>query len=66
MIKGVDKPLFRKSTAEPMNENSIIIQDEMRTEDKVNNDAMSNKLVPKVSVKAVLTTDTNLDTNKLE
>ena len=66
VLKGVDKPLFRKSIAEPLNETSIIIQEEMRTEDRVNNDAMSNKSVPKVSVKVVPTTKTNLDIDKLE
>ena len=35
-------------------------------EDKVNNDAMSNKSVPKVPVKVVPTTETDLDTDKLE
>ena len=38
----------------------------MRTEDNVNDDAMSNKSVPKGSVKVVPTTETNLDTDKLE
>ena len=33
VLKGVDKPLFRKSIAEPLNETSIIIQEEIRTED---------------------------------
>ena len=66
VLKGVDKPLFRKSVVEPLNETSIIIQEEMRTEDRVNNDAMSNKSVPKVPVKVVPTTETNLDTDKLE
>ena len=31
VLKGFDKPLFRKSIAEPLNEASIIIQEEMRT-----------------------------------
>ena len=31
VLKGVDKPLFRKSVAKPLNETSIIIQEEMRT-----------------------------------
>ena len=56
VLKGVDKPLFRKSIAEPLNETSIIIQEEMCTEDRVNNDAMSNKSVPEVPVKVVPTT----------
>ena len=66
VLKGVDKPLFKKSIDEPLNETSIIIQEEMRIEDSVNNDAMSNKSVPKVYVKVVPTTETNLDTDKLE
>ena len=66
MLKGVYKPLFRKSVDEPLNETSIIIQEKMRTEDKVNNDALSNKSVPKVLVKVVPTTETNLDIDKLE
>ena len=66
VLKGVDKPLFRKSIVEPLNETSIIIQKEMRTEDKLNNDAISNKSVPEVSVKVVSTTEIDLDTDKLE
>ena len=50
VLKGVDKPLFRKSVAEPVNEISIIIQEEMRIEDIINNDAMSNKSVSEVPV----------------
>ena len=66
MFKGVDKSLFRKSIVEPLNETSIIIQEEMRTKDRVANDAMSNKSVPEVPVKVVSTTETDLDTDKLE
>ena len=66
VLKGVNKPLFRESIAEPLNETSILIQEEMCTEDRVNNDAMSNKFVPEVPVKVVPTTETNLDTDKLE
>ena len=65
-VKGVDKPLFRKSIDEPLNETSIIIQEEMHTEDRLNNDAMSNKSLPEVSVKVVSTTETDLDTDKVE
>ena len=54
VLKGVDKPLFRKSVAEPLNETSIIIQEEIRTDDRIINDAMSNKSVPEVPVKVVL------------
>ena len=56
MLKGVDKPLFRKSIAEPLNESSIIIQEELRTEDRLSINAMSSKSVPRVPVKVVLTT----------
>ena len=66
VLKGVDKPLFRKSIADPLNETLIIIQEEMRTKDRLNNDAMSNKSVPDVSVKVVSTTETDLDTDKVE
>ena len=66
MLKGVDKPLFRKSIVEPLNEASIIIQEEMRTEDILAINAMSSKSVPEVPVKVVLTTETVLDTDKLE
>ena len=66
VLKGVDKPLFRKSIAEPFNESLIIIQEEMRTEDRIAINAMSNKSVLEVPVKVVLTTETVLDTNKLE
>ena len=65
VLKGVEKPLFKKSIAEPLNVTSIIIQEKMCTEDSVNNDAISNKSVPKVSVKVVPTTETNLNTDKL-
>ena len=66
MLKGVDKPLFRKSIDEPLNESSIIIQEELRTEDIIANDAMSNKIVPEVPVKVVLTIENVLETYKLE
>ena len=66
VLKGVDKPLFRKSIAEPLNESSIIIQEELRTEDRLANNAMSSKLVPEASVKVVFTTETVSDTDKLE
>ena len=66
VLKGVDKPLFRKSIDEPLNETSIIIQEEMRTENKIANDAMSNKSMPEVPVKVVSTTEIVLDTDKLE
>ena len=56
VLKGVDKPLFIKSIDEPLNETSNIIQEDMRIEDIVNNDAMSNKSVPEVPVKVVSTT----------
>ena len=66
VLKGVDKPLFRKSIVEPLNETSIIIQEKMRIDDRVNNDAMSNKLVHEVPVKVVSTTESDLNTDKLE
>ena len=66
VLKGVDKPLFRKSIDEPFNESSIIIQEELRTEDILANDAMSSKSVPEAPVKVVFTTETVLDTDKLE
>ena len=66
VLKGVDKPLFRKSIGEPLNETSIIIQEQMHTEDIVNKNVMPNKCVPESSVKVVPTNETNLDTHKLE
>ena len=48
MLEGVDKPLFRKSIAEPLNESSIIIQEELRTEDRIANVAMSGKIIQKI------------------
>ena len=66
MLKGVEKPLFRKSIGEPFNEASIVIQEEMRTEDIANGNAMPNKSVPEESFKVVPTTETNSDTDKLE
>ena len=66
VLKGVDKPLFRKSIAEPFNKALIIIQEEMRTKDRLAINAMSNKSVFEVPVKVVLTTETVLDTDKLE
>ena len=66
VLKGVDKPLFRKSIAEPFNETSIFIQEELRTEDRLAIDAMSSKSVSVDPVKVVLTTETVSDTDKLE
>ena len=66
VLKGVDKPLFRKSIAEPLNESSIIIQEELRTEDRLSTNAMSSKSVSGVPVKVVLTTETVSDSEKLE
>ena len=66
VLKGVDKPLFRKSIAEPLNESSIIIQEELRTEDRLAIDAMSSKSLSGVPVKVVFTTETGSDTDKLE
>ena len=66
VLKGVGKPLFRKSKAEPLNESSIIIQEEMRTEDIIASNIMSSKSVPEDPVKVVLTNETVLDTDKLE
>ena len=71
VLKGVEEPLFKKSIAEPLNENSIIIQEEMRIEDIANGNVENNvlpinniksknvkptKWVPKGSVKVVHTT----------
>ena len=66
MLKSVDKPLFRKSEAEPFHETSVIIQEEMRTEDSVNKNAMSKQCVHESQVKVIPTTETNSDTQKLE
>ena len=66
VLKGVDKTLFRKSIVEPLNESSIIIQEELRTEDKIANDAMSSKSVPEVPIKVVFTIETVSDTDKVE
>ena len=66
VLKGVDKPLFRKSIDEPLNETFIIIQEELRIEDINANDAISSKTVPEVPVKVVLTTKIVSDTDKLE
>ena len=66
VLKGVDKPLFRKSIAEPLNENfNHYSRRNAYREDRVSNDAMSNKSV-QVPVKVVSTTETDLDTDKLE
>ena len=66
VLKGVDKPLFRKLIVEPLIETLIIIHEELRTEDRITNGAMSSKSVPEVPVKVVLRTETVLDTDKLE
>ena len=44
----------------------IIIQEEMRTEDMVNNNVISDQCVPESSVKVVPTTESNSDTQKSE
>ena len=66
MLKGVKKSLFRQSVVEPLNETSILIQEEIRVEDissgNVQNNVTSSKDInsknvhsakdsPKVSVK---------------
>ena len=66
VFKGVDKPPFRKSIVEPLNETTIIIQEELRIDDRIANDAMSSKPVPEVPVKVVLTTETISGTDKVE
>ena len=66
MLKGVDKPLFRKLEAEPFNGTTAIIQEEMHVEDMVNYNVKSNPCVPEVPVIVVPTTETNSDTQKLE
>ena len=66
MFKGVEKPLFRKSIAKPLNKTSIIIQEEIRTEEIVNNNVISGQCVPESTVKVVPTTKTNSDTQKSE
>ena len=66
VLKGVEKPLFKKYIVEPLNETSIIIREEMCTEDMVNNNVMSDQFVPESYVKVVPKTETNSDTQKSE
>ena len=42
VIKGAKKPLFKESIAEPLNEASILIQEEMRVEDIANANVQFN------------------------
>ena len=62
MLKGVANPLFKESIAEPFDETSILIQEEIRTEDILSQNVQQVKHVPKCSVKVVNTPKTNLDT----
>ena len=66
VLKGVEKPLFKKSIVEPLNVTSIIIQEKMRTEYMVNNNVISDQCMSGSSVKVVPTTETNSDTQKSE
>ena len=59
VLKGVEKPLFRNSIVEPLNETSIIIQEGMCTKDMVNNNVTSDQCVLESCVKVVPTTETN-------
>ncbi|KAL8125054.1 hypothetical protein AgCh_012652 [Apium graveolens] len=66
VFKGVDEPLYKKSIAEPFDETSFIIQEEMRAEDHANEKVVSKSSVSKVLVKVVKATETNSDTHELD
>ena len=66
VLKDVVDPLFKKSIAEPLNESSIIINEELHAENVMNAEILTDKCVPKVSVKVVPTTKTNLCKHKSE
>ena len=66
VLKDVKNPLFKESIAEPLNESSIVIQEELRTEDLASVEVKSKQSVPVVPVKVVSTTETTPVTPKLD
>ncbi|KAK1388395.1 hypothetical protein POM88_016573 [Heracleum sosnowskyi] len=66
VLKGIEKPFFRESLAEPLNEYSIIIQEEMCTEDLAFELANSNKCMFENYVKVVSATETKSDIHKVD
>ena len=66
VLKDVKNPLFKESIAEPLNESSIVIQEELRTEDLASVEVKSKQSVPDVPVKVVPTTEAKPVTPKLD
>ncbi|KAL8125555.1 hypothetical protein AgCh_013006 [Apium graveolens] len=66
VLKGIDKPLYKASIAEPFDATSSLIQEEIRAEDHANEKVVSKSSVSKVPVKVVKATETNSDTHELD
>ncbi|KAL8105347.1 hypothetical protein AgCh_029223 [Apium graveolens] len=66
VLKGFDKPLYKKSIAKPFDGTYSIIQEEIRVEDHANEKVVSKPRVSKVPVKVVKATEINLDTHELD
>ncbi|KAK1387454.1 hypothetical protein POM88_015632 [Heracleum sosnowskyi] len=66
VLKGIDKPFFRESQGEPLNEYSIIIKEEIRLEDLALDLDQSNKCVSDKPVKVVSATETKSNIHKVD
>ncbi|KAL8103453.1 hypothetical protein AgCh_027874 [Apium graveolens] len=66
VLKGVNKPLYKESIAEPFDETSFIIQEEIRAKNLANVKVVSKPGVLKVPVKVVKATETNSDIHELD
>lgn len=62
ILKDVPKPLFKESIPEPLNDNSIVIAEEIRTEDILDGNDPTMTCAPKRKSKFVKSTTTNLGT----
>ncbi|KAL8091512.1 hypothetical protein AgCh_033945 [Apium graveolens] len=66
VLKGVDKPLYKASIAEPFDATSSVIQEEIRAEDHANEKVVPESSVSNVPVKVVKATETNPDIHELD
>ncbi|KAL8095394.1 hypothetical protein AgCh_036748 [Apium graveolens] len=66
VLKGIDNPIYKGSIAEPFDETSFIIQEEIRAEDRANEKVVFKPSVSKAPFKVVKATETNSDTHELD
>ncbi|KAK1392927.1 hypothetical protein POM88_011983 [Heracleum sosnowskyi] len=66
VLKCIDKPFFRESQADTLNEYSFIIAEEIREEDLAFEVEQSNKCISDIPVKVVTTKKTKSDIHKLD